>query len=273
MSHRPATRRTHRRRAAALLAAGALLVWTAASCSSGDEGASTTSTSRVTADSDQSTDQVATACRDVDLAPIESAAGRFVTAEAAVEAATTEAEVTTAVVGLLDAGSTLFSTMASSLDDLFDALADAAGQPSLADVPDGFRSAADDFSTLATDVDDAGTITDADIARIDEISARFDDLGATVESDSEGGQQLRRVPACETFIREFEAIFTSLEGGAPGTTGDTGSNDGVNTDVANGVCDQSRWLADPDCGDDSVMNSDLADGSCDTNRFFTDPDC
>ena len=272
MPHPPTTSRRRRWRAPALLAVGILLPWSLLGCSGDDEATTTTTTPTVTANRGEGTEALATACREVDLGPIEEAASRFVAAEAAADAATTEAEATTAVVGLLDAGSVLFSTMASSLDDLFSALADAAGEPAIADLPDGFRTAADDFSTLATDISDAGTISDADVTRIDEVGSQFDELGAVVESGSEGGQELRRVPACETFVRNFEAVFTSLEGDGTSTDGtDTGG--GVNTDVADGVCDQDRWLQDPDCGDESVMNSDLADGACDENRFFTDPDC
>lgn len=261
-----------------MLAIGALLVWTAAACSSGDDTASTTTeTTKVTADSNGGsgdTDALAAACRNVDLQPVEAAAANFVAAESAIDAAQSESEAATAIVGLLDRGSTLFATMASSLEDLFVALAEASGQPGIADVPDGLRTAADDFSTLATDISDAGTVTEADIARIDEVSVGFDELGENFESDSSGGQQLRRVPACETFVRNFEAVFADLEGTSTDTTPDTGATEGgVNTDVADGVCDQSRWLQDPDCGDDSVVNSDLADGVCDDSRFFTDPDC
>lgn len=154
---------------------------------------------------------LADACRDADLSSIEQAADRFQGAQALIGDAATEAEVTGAIVGLLDAGSELFSTMATALSPLFAALADAAGNPSLADVPDTFRIAADDFSTLATDIDTAGTLTDADVARIDSVGERFDDVDAVIADDSDGGRQLRRIPACETFIRDFDAVFAGLD--------------------------------------------------------------
>ena len=270
MSHPPTTPRRRRLRPAALLAVGILSLWTFAGCSSGDDTAAT-STTTVTASSGGDTEALAAACREADLDPIERAAGDFTAADGALNAAGTEAEATSAFVTLLDAGSVLFSSMASSLAGVFDALADATGEPALADLPDALRNAADDFSALATDVSDAGTITEADVTRIDEISAELDEVGAITETESEGGQQLRRVPACETFLRNFEAIFTTLEGGDPGAS-DLG-DDGVNTDPSDGVCDQNRWLQDPDCGDDETINSDLADGVCDESRFYTDPDC
>lgn len=270
MSHSSAKTRGRRLRPAALLSVAVLSLWTLAGCSSGDDAASDTSTTSVTASSGGDTEALATACREADLARIVEAAAGFATAEAALSAATTEADATPAFVRLLDSGSVLFSTMASSLEGVFDALADATGEAALADLPDALRSAADDFSTLATDVSDAGTISEADVTRIDEITAELDEIGTVTESGSEGGQQLRRVPACETFLRNFEAIFATLQG-AGGDVPDGGG--GVNSDPPDGVCDQSRWLEDPDCGDDETINSDLADGVCDESRFYTDPDC
>lgn len=273
MLHPSTTVGRRRRRPAALLVMGTLLLGLAVGCSGSNDSASTTTASTVTASTSAGVEDLAAACREVDLVPIQQAADDFVAAEAALDVATSEQAVTTAFVTLLDKGSVLFSTMASSLEDLFGALADAARQPALADVPDGFRTAADDFSALATDINEAGTITEADVSRIDEVGASFDELDALVEPGSEGGQELRRVPACETFVRNFEAVFADLDGDGGTSGGTDAGEDGVNTDVADGVCDQDRWLQDPDCGDESVVNSDLADGSCDESRFFTDPDC
>lgn len=154
---------------------------------------------------------LADACRDADLGAIEQAADRFQGAQATIGDAATEAEVTAAIVGLLGAGSELFTTMATVLSPLFAALADASGNPSLADVPDSFRIAADDFSTLATDIDTAGTLTEDDVARIDSVGERFDDVDAVIADNTDGGRQLRRIPACETFIADFDAVFAGLD--------------------------------------------------------------
>jgi len=270
MSQQFTSPRRRRLRPAALLAVGALSLWTLAGCSSGDDTSSNTSTTPVTASSGGDTEALAAACREADLGRIEEAAAGFAAAEAALSGATTEADATPAFVRLLDAGSVLFSSMASSLEEVLGALADATGEPSFADLPDALRGAADDFSTLATDVSDAGTISEADVTRIDEITAELDEIGEIIETESEGGQQLRRVPACETFLRNFETIFATLEG-AGGDVPDGGG--GVNSDPPDGVCDQSRWLEDPDCGDNETINSDRADGFCDESRFYTDPDC
>lgn len=270
MQHPPTISRGRWLRPTAVLAVGVLALWTLAGCSGGEDTAAT-STTTVTASSGGDTEALAAACREADLDPIERAAGDFAAADAALNAAVTEAEATPAFVTLLDAGSVLFSSMASSLEEVFDALADATAEPTLADLPDALRSAADDFSTLATDVSDAGSISDVDVTRIDEITAELDEIGTITDTESEGGQQLRRVPACETFLRNFEAIFTTIEGDG-GDVGDLG-DEGVNTDPSDGVCDQDRWLQDPDCGDDETINSDLADGVCDESRFYTDPDC
>jgi hypothetical protein len=270
MSHLSTTARRRRLRPAALLAVGVLSLWTLAGCSSGDDTSSNTPTTPVTASSGGDTEALAAACREADLGRIEEAAAGFAAADASLNAAVSEAEATSAFVTLLDEGSVLFSAMASSLEGVFEALADATGEPALADLPDALRSAADDFSTLATDVSDAGTISEVDVTRIDEITAELDEIGAITETESEGGQQLRRVPACETFLRNFEAIFTTIEGDG-GDVPDSGG--GVNSDPSDGACDQDRWLEDPDCGDNETINSDLADGACDESRFYTDPDC
>jgi hypothetical protein len=180
-------------------------------CGENDDSISTATTAAQ--ESPNGTDAVealATACREVDLAPVEQAADGFVAAQAATDEATTEAEATTAIVDLLDSGSVLFSTMATSLAPLFESLAIAADQPSIAEVPGDFRAAADDFSTLATDIDEAGSLTDADIDRIDQVGERFDTLDDVIEAESDAGRELRRVPACETFIRNFEAVFDQL---------------------------------------------------------------
>lgn len=276
MLHPSTTPRRRRGRPAALLAVGVLLAWTIAGCSSGDDSASTTSTSKVSASSNGDsngsgdTEALATACREANLAPVETAAADFADASVTLEAADSEAAVTAAAVTLLDTGSALFSSIATALDDFFTELAQASGQSAIADIPDDFRTAADDFSALATDINDAGTVTEDDIATIEEVGQRFDELGSNIESGSPGGDELRRVPACETLIRNFEGVFATLEG-------DSGSSssggDGVNTDPSDGSCDQDRWLQDPDCGDEDVINSDRADGVCDDTRFFTDPDC
>lgn len=273
MQHLPVRSRRRRWRAPAVLAIGVFLPWTLLGCSGGDDSASTT-TSVVRASSNGgggNTEGLETACREADLGTVEDAAADFAAAQAALGTTAGEAAGAAATVELLDKGSVLFSAMASSLGDFFTALADALGQSSIADIPDGFRAAADDFSALATDINDAGTVTEADISSIEDVGAQFDELGETIESGSPGGDELRRVPACETFIRNFESVFDNIEGtDATATSGDTG---GVNSDVANGSCDQERWLEDPDCGDEDVVNSDLADGACDDTRYFTDPDC
>lgn len=62
-----------------------------------------------------------------------------------------------------------------------------------------------------------------------------------------------------------------------------GPSGGVNTDPSDGVCDESRWLQDPDCGSTSGggiggepsggVNTDPSDGVCDGDRWMQDPDC
>ena len=50
----------------------------------------------------------------------------------------------------------------------------------------------------------------------------------------------------------------------------------INTDPSDGVCDQDRFLQDPDCSgtfDPGGLNSDPPDGFCDEDRFLQDPDC
>lgn len=200
---------------AGLVVAAALVVG-ATGCS-GDTDTSATTAPPVTAEGGGGANTLATACRSVDLAPLEQAASRFAAAQLATSNVTTEEELTSALVALLDAGSALFASMATSLGDLFAALASATGQQAIADIPGDFRSAADDFSTLATDIDEAGEVTPAAIARIDEVGERFDAIDAAVEVDTEGGRELRRVPACETFIRDFEQVFADLERDAGGT--------------------------------------------------------
>ena len=272
MLHNTPTRRRFRHPIVLLMAAlmlGGALV----SCGNDDDTASTTATAAPNpSDNGDPTEALADACRETDLEPVEQAADRFLTAQSASDGATTESEVATAIVTLLDSGSVLFATMSTALTPLFDAIADAAEQPSIAEVPDRLLAAADDFSELASDIDDAGTLTEADVARIDEVGARLDEFDNVVEAESDAGQELRRVPACETFIRNFDAVFAGLDAGSE-VTETTTPDGGVNTDVADGSCDQDRWLQDPDCGDDSVVNSDLADGTCDDSRFYTDPDC
>lgn len=276
MLHSPSTRR-RQWQAVALLMAALMMAGALVGCGNDDDTASTTTEGPSPDGDGDAVETLATECRQVDLAEVEQAADRFLAAQSATDDATSESEVASAIVTLLDAGSALFATLSTSLAPLFDALADAAEQPSIAEVPDRLLAAADDFSELASDIDDAGTLTEADIARIDEVGARLDEFDNVVEAESDAGRELRRVPACETFIRNFEAVFADLEGegeindATGGGSGDV--SEGVNTDVADGVCDQDRWLQDPDCGDDSVVNSDLADGTCDDSRFFTDPDC
>lgn len=275
------TTSTHRRywKPVALLMAALMMAGALVGCGGDDDTASTTTAAQTPDGGADAVETLATECREVDLAEVEQAADRFLAAQNSTDDATTESEVATAIVTLLDAGSALFATMATSLTPLFDALADAAGQPSIAEVPDSLLAAADEFSELASDIDDAGTLTEADVARIDDVGTRLDELDNVIEVDSDAGRELRRVPACETFIRNFDAVFAGLDGEGEindSTTGGSGSGDvseGVNTDVADGICDQDRWLQDPDCGNSSVANSDLADGTCDDSRFFTDPDC
>ena len=51
---------------------------------------------------------------------------------------------------------------------------------------------------------------------------------------------------------------------------------GINTDPSDGVCDQERFLQDPDCQGEIYtggLNSDEADGVCDEDRYLQDPDC
>ena len=56
--------------------------------------------------------------------------------------------------------------------------------------------------------------------------------------------------------------------------GNTVSSDFINTDPVDGVCNEDRWLQDPDCGSSSGgVNTDPADGVCNAERWMQDPDC
>lgn len=51
---------------------------------------------------------------------------------------------------------------------------------------------------------------------------------------------------------------------------------GIDTDPADGTCDQERFLQDPDCQGEiftGELNSDPRDDVCDQERFMQDPDC
>lgn len=68
-------------------------------------------------------------------------------------------------------------------------------------------------------------------------------------------------------------------GGSPSTfpsAVDDEYQGGINTDPADGTCDQDRFLQDPDCQGEIFtggLNSDTPDGVCDQDRFMQDPDC
>jgi len=160
--------------------------------------------------SDDTADTLDQACTNVDMAPIEQAADRFVAAQTATEAATTESEVNDAVVDLLNAGSTLFTILGTSLEDLFDNLAEVTEDLAVAAVPRTFTSAAGDFTDIANDISEAGTITDADIERIDEVGGRFDELDSLLDEESAAGVELRDVPECEELLVELDEVFARL---------------------------------------------------------------
>ena len=156
----------------------------------------------------------------------------------------------------------------TSIDTFFDESALASGPSAIADTPDDLRAAADNFSQLAADIGKAGTVTGNDIVTIQAIGTRFDEFGFEFEAGSPGGDECRRIPACETLVRNLD-VATS----AASATDEEDEIDGVGADPSDDACNQDRWLEDSDCGDPDVTGSDRADGACDDTRLFTDPDC
>lgn len=201
----PSTPSRRRRRPGEFLAAGALLALMIAGCSSGDDSSSTTSTTS------RGTGDLAAACSEVDLAPVETAAADLADAQTTLEAAAgNEAEFASATAVFLDKGSVMFSSLATALDAFFDELAQASGQSAIADVTDDFTTAAADFSALAPEIRAAGTVTSDDIATIQRVGTKFDRFAGYVNAGSPSGDELRRIPECETMIRNLDQATAAI---------------------------------------------------------------
>jgi hypothetical protein len=186
-----------RGRFAAVLAAGLLLAATFAGCTSSSDSEGTTT--------------LATACREVDLAPVETAASDFHSAELVlVDAFGNEAALTAAMVAFLAKGSVFFTSMASSLDVFLDELARASNVRALSGKTDVWNETAGDFTALATDVSAAGTVTSDDIAVLLGVQAKFDPFLRAINPGSPSGNLLRRIPACKTLIRNIDAATSII---------------------------------------------------------------
>lgn len=208
---RRSTTSRRRWRPAALLAAGGLLAWTFVGCSSGDDSASTTSTVSPSSNNNDGTEELATACSEVDLTPVETSAAELAEAQLTLEAAAgNEAEFAAATVAFLEKGSVMFSSLATALDVFFDELARASGQSAIADVTDDFTTTANDFSALAPEINSAGMVTGDDIATIQAVNARFDKFAEYVNPGSPSGDDLQRIPACKTMIRNLDAVTSAI---------------------------------------------------------------
>jgi len=186
-----------RRRFVAVLAVGLLLTVTFAGCSSGGDGEGTT--------------KLATACREVDLAPVETAASDFHAAELIlVDAFGDEAALPSAMVTFLAKGSVFFSAMASSLDGVLDELARESDVRALSGKADVWNATAEEFTALAADVRTAGTVTSGDIAVLLGVQKRFDPFLRAINPGSPSGNVLRRTPACEKMIRNLDAATSII---------------------------------------------------------------
>ena len=204
----PPTTVTRRRRPVALLAAAVLLAGTIAGCSSGDDSASTTSTT--SADSGE-TSALATACREVDLAPITKSAADLDQARRTLEAAAgNDAEFTAATIAFLGTGQVFFTALATALDPFFDELARASGQSAVADVTADFATAADDFAALAPEIEAAGKVTPEHIAAIQAVNTKFDRFAEYVNAGSPSGDELRQIPTCTAFLRNLDETTSAI---------------------------------------------------------------
>jgi len=207
----PSTSVSRRGRPAALLVAGVLLAWTVVGCSSGDDSASTTSTGNAGSSESGGADALAASCSEVDLASVETSAAELAEAQVTLEAAVgDEAEFAAATVAFLEKGSVMFSSLATALDAFFDELAQASGQSAIADVTDDFTGAAADFSALAPEITAAGSVTGDDIAAIQAVDTRFERFAEYVNPGSPSGDDLQRIPACQTMVRNLDAVTSAI---------------------------------------------------------------
>ena len=201
-------------RTAGFLAAGILLASTFAGCSSGSSSSSESGGSKA----------LAADCRNVDLSAIKNAASEISQAQLDLKAAGTSGPAfASATVVFLNKGSVFFSTMATTLETLFNDLAKTTGQSDLANIINDFSTTADEFTVLSAKIKSANTVTAADIAAIMEVNTRFDKFAVAVDSGSPSGDMLKEIPDCKTFLRELD-LATQAISAADGTDELDGAN-------------------------------------------------
>jgi len=197
-----------RGRPAALLVVGLLLAASIAGCSSSSDSTSTTSTSD---DGSGGTRGLSTVCSETDVASVQESAAALDEAQLALRAAAgNDGEFTAATIAFLRQGELFFSSLATALDPFFAELARESGLDAIADLTDDFTTAADDFTTFANEIESAGTVTQEDIAAIQEVNTRFDTFAGYVNPGSPSGDELRQIPACATFLRNLDSATSAI---------------------------------------------------------------